>query len=667
MPKPVQFIIADNKPVLRQGPGGLYYLKVMGANVNDIDLSRVDAGTCPLLFNHDKNTQLGKVTRVWQEGNKLYGEAELIDESKDNERQALADDLSNGMRSGISPTCDWSAYGLERVGNYDGLPLYEPRGWELAEVSSVTIPANATAATVGSFEHVMEFQALVAYNELKDTASRQEQEREAASLEATQGGTLMDPKEQEHDGSAVDTAALLKELQAMRQEHKASLEKLTKAEDGGNPRKEEDKDEEDGERVAGEGEREREYQASKASLSRNVNPVGYIPSSRDIEDNAFDLGAYLDYTRVKKDPRAGGGKTMVDGLARLERDKFDRNIEDSRAVNGQEAAGGLKMSEMAFHGYRDPATGLFMPTDSYKGSLSRLEEMQFTVTTAANSAGGLYGEILMRVDRLLVDRMRIARICDVRTGFQGDALFSYLSTGATFHHPAEGSRPAKGDPAFTQVVLTGREMAASWQISRRAMVKSGGRAAADIMTSVIEQAGSYLTQMILRGDNDNASSGQPAGLDTQAGLITTPTFSNTSGATPTLDNYKDWAQAVANVNGFTDYGAPSRAFVVAHNVLFGGLATPFEQGTYPTIITGMPGEMGRYQLHSLGFEVMSTQVLPADTGFFGEFYRVKVPIWDDFAVIDSWETQAPDYEVTVVMTYDVGLIQPHTFVKITAA
>jgi len=113
-----------------------------------IDYSRVAAGSCPLLYNHNNDEYIGIVESVRLDNGQLRAVVRLSKNS-DFARQVSADIMDGILRSiSIGYEINEMAEGQD----IDGIPQYIATRWTLYEVSVVTTPADYIKAGIGRSE-----------------------------------------------------------------------------------------------------------------------------------------------------------------------------------------------------------------------------------------------------------------------------------------------------------------------------------------------------------------------------------------------------------------------------------------------------------------------------------------------------------------------------------
>lgn len=128
------------------------YERFFGPEVLDhgegaVDLSRLNSIGC-VLYNHDRDKVVGKITRAWVEGRRGMAEVEFDD---DPESDTIYKKVKSGSLKGVSVgyTVDWGAAEEVKPGKKSGDgrftgPCRVMKRWQPYEVSIVSIPADST-------------------------------------------------------------------------------------------------------------------------------------------------------------------------------------------------------------------------------------------------------------------------------------------------------------------------------------------------------------------------------------------------------------------------------------------------------------------------------------------------------------------------------------------
>lgn len=129
--------IVKNVSVSSDEPYERYYgTEILLHNKENIDLSRVDQGAAPLLYNHDRDQFLGKVSNPQLRNGKLYLDFKFS--GSEQAAQCLAD-LKDGLLTECSVGYDVTKYEVD-----EDEESYTATLWTLYECSLVTIPADFT-------------------------------------------------------------------------------------------------------------------------------------------------------------------------------------------------------------------------------------------------------------------------------------------------------------------------------------------------------------------------------------------------------------------------------------------------------------------------------------------------------------------------------------------
>jgi len=120
-----------------------------------VDLSRLES-IGVVLFNHDRDRVIGKVTRVWTENNRGMAEIEF---DGDEQSKIIADKVRNETLKGVSvcySVTNWEvveAGAKSADGRFDG-PCYIAKQWQPMEISIVSVPADPTVGVGREYEPV---------------------------------------------------------------------------------------------------------------------------------------------------------------------------------------------------------------------------------------------------------------------------------------------------------------------------------------------------------------------------------------------------------------------------------------------------------------------------------------------------------------------------------
>ena len=119
--------------------------EILDHSESAVDLSRMESMGI-VLFNHDRDKVVGKVTRTWIEGNR--GKA-IVEFDSDAESETVRSKVASGTLKGVSVGYRVTNYESVKEGakSLDGRftgPCFIAKRWIPYEISIVSIPADAT-------------------------------------------------------------------------------------------------------------------------------------------------------------------------------------------------------------------------------------------------------------------------------------------------------------------------------------------------------------------------------------------------------------------------------------------------------------------------------------------------------------------------------------------
>lgn len=129
--------IVKNVSVCSDEPYKRYYgMEILTHSAEAIDLARIKKGASPLLFNHDRDALLGKVSNPVIKDGKLYVDFKF---SKSEMGQQMLSDLKDGILTECSIGYEVTKFEVD-----EDEETYTATRWTIYEVSLVTIPADAS-------------------------------------------------------------------------------------------------------------------------------------------------------------------------------------------------------------------------------------------------------------------------------------------------------------------------------------------------------------------------------------------------------------------------------------------------------------------------------------------------------------------------------------------
>lgn len=150
-------------------------LEILDHSPDSIDLSRLRTGS-PLLFNHDKNQHLGRITDAATDGRKLRVTAQI---SRSGLGAQKWDDINDGIlqEASVGYRVDTSSIKEEGKDTSSGQRKYRVMRWTPSEGSLVSMPADATVGIGRSEPEVVAASSTESSVTLVDTTSNSETTR----------------------------------------------------------------------------------------------------------------------------------------------------------------------------------------------------------------------------------------------------------------------------------------------------------------------------------------------------------------------------------------------------------------------------------------------------------------------------------------------------------
>ena len=180
------FSVSSDTPASFYSPFFGEFREVLGHDDGEIDLTRVNDGLVPFLYQHDHNQFLGQFVRAWVDTadrfNRLRGVVRISKNLPEELRRALAD-IREGLRPGISV-----GYIPQGFTDLPGEPMgIRVAPWVFVEGSSVTTPMDANVGFNRQIESppteaVSEVKKMTTPNTLTDAERVEEFRREIAEI-----------------------------------------------------------------------------------------------------------------------------------------------------------------------------------------------------------------------------------------------------------------------------------------------------------------------------------------------------------------------------------------------------------------------------------------------------------------------------------------------------
>jgi hypothetical protein len=147
----VRLSFSSEAPYLRSQIFDDPWLEILGHKPGEVDLSRLETGTAPLLYNHalhGRENHIGVVERAWIDKGKGYAEVRF---STRPDVEGIWADVVAGILTNVSVGYSILERKLTKS-NTDGPDEYRVTKWTPAEISMVPLPADSTVGVGRSHE-----------------------------------------------------------------------------------------------------------------------------------------------------------------------------------------------------------------------------------------------------------------------------------------------------------------------------------------------------------------------------------------------------------------------------------------------------------------------------------------------------------------------------------
>ena len=142
---------SEEAKVLRASMFDEPWIEQLGLGPGEVDLSKLNSGTSPLLWGHDQHSRennIGVVEKAWVENGKAYADVRL---SMRDDVAGIMQDVNDGIISNVS--VGYQIYERTITQKNDGSPdEYRVTGWLPLEISLVSIPADSSVGVGRSAE-----------------------------------------------------------------------------------------------------------------------------------------------------------------------------------------------------------------------------------------------------------------------------------------------------------------------------------------------------------------------------------------------------------------------------------------------------------------------------------------------------------------------------------
>jgi HK97 family phage major capsid protein len=388
---------------------------------------------------------------------------------------------------------------------------------------------------------------------------------------------------------------------------------------------------------------------------RTINEMAKdAPYLRELADKALNDGFALDHFQReafeatkkelarKPDLAADIASPLNVDLSRSEKESYSLLRAIYASANGDWSKAGLEkeISDTIAQRSGQSNGGFYMPADMQWGRRD--------LTVGTNNAGGF----LVGTDHdgaSFIDALRAAMVTTrlgarVMSNLQGNVAIPKLATGTSTYWVAEDGAPTEGQPVFSSINLTPKNLASFVQISRNLLVQSDPSVEAVVQADITAAIAVAIDAAALAG---TGSSNQPTGILATTGI---GSVSFSSAGAPTFAEIVAIESAISADNAM---GA-NMAFVT----------TPALAGTLKT--TTKDSGSGRFVSEDnaiMGYSVNPTSSMTANTILLGDFSQLMIAQFGAVEVITDRNAQTGQLTLGLHAMVDVGVRHAESFAK----
>lgn len=388
---------------------------------------------------------------------------------------------------------------------------------------------------------------------------------------------------------------------------------------------------------------------------RTINEMAKdAPYLRELADKALNDGFALDHFQReafeatkkelarKPDLAADIASPLNVDLSRGEKQSYSLLRAISASASGDWSKAGLEkeISDTIAQRSGQSNGGFYMPSDMAWGRRD--------LTVGTNNAGGF----LVGTDHdgaNFIDALRAAMVTTrlgarIMSNLQGNVAIPKLATGTSTYWVAEDGAPTEGQPVFSSVSLSPKNLASFVQISRNLLVQSDPSVETVIQDDITRAIAVAIDAAALAG---TGASNQPTGILATTGI---GSVSFALAGAPTFAEIVAIESAISADNAM---GA-NMAFVT----------TPALAGTLKT--TTKDSGSGRFVSEDnaiMGYSVNPTSSMTANTILLGDFSQLMIAQFGAVEVITDRNAQTGQLTLGLHAMVDVGVRHAESFAK----
>jgi len=574
-------------PVSSETPVNRWYGdEVLSHEASAIRVDRLSRGAVMHLFNHNTDDPRGVVEGYRVQGKRLWVDVKLFKTAKAEE---LATMIDGGFRN-VS-----LLYAIHVTEEDVKKHRYTHTDWEPYEVSSVTIPADATVGIGRSQERSGQFALRKVV--IADESSEQESIQQPTAQPAEIRSTAV-------ENNTTAAAGANAEQQAAQQ----AAQVAARAAGGGAPPT--------GSALALEnGRRQAIVNLCQANgIADNIRDL-WVTSGADLETVSSEMLAIM-----QKRGEATPKSPAMLGLSAAEANRFSMRKAVQAIADNTWTAASFEAEcsrEIAKKIGRTPEPNkFFVPYEVQQRQNETQIEMLARMLMkrdllVAGSAGVLvetsnwsFVEILRNITALYA--MGVTRL----TGLSGNVAIPKQSTAATpYWLGTEQTAITESQPGFVQINMSPKSIGGYTEVSRQLLIQSNPSAEGLIMADLAAVIGIEIDRV---GLNGSGTAGQPLGILNTSGI---GSVTGTSMDYADIVEFQtDTATGNALFDGAGYLTTPAVAGLFKTRVKFANTASPIWEGKLTNGVVD-------------GYRAMSTNNMPAASMLFGDFSKTVIAEW----------------------------------------
>ena len=584
--------------------------EVLSHDPNAADLSRLNNGTAPFLWNHNRDEVLGVVQKA-EISDDRRGYA-TIKWSRNPNAVEKRTDVEDGIISQVS-----FAYQINEI---------EERGdqmvvtkWKAMEVSLVSVPADSTVGIGRSIEKQDKIEALtsstVAESPPVDEVTGLEKSREALAAKSSEE---IEPLSSLTMEQKTDTEAQSKAVEAEQKRHQSIIiEERNRSNT-----------------ITAMGEK-----YSCPDLAHKLNQEG-----SSVEDARQAINTYREdrLNNVENQAIQKGHEEVLNDQKDVRRFSFTRALHalaNPADRNAQEAAAfEREVSDAASKAYGKPAAGILVPNEVLARDLTVGTATAGGNLVSTDLLSGRFIDILRNVSSIMATNPTIM------SGLQGNVSIPRQTGTSTAYWVGEGGSPTESNLAFDQVNMTPKTVGAFVDYSRRLLLQSSVDVEQKIRDDIAEVIALELDRSAIYG---TGSSNQPLGVKDTTGI---------------------GSQALTSAGTFAEFIAMETAAAVANarvdNMFY--LMNPTTRGALKSTekATGTGQFVFGDDNRVNGYNTVVSNQLENNDVLFGDFSKFMIGFWSglDLTVDPFAGATSGNVRVIALQDVDYAISQPGAFV-----